>query len=277
MEKEIMKTWIKVFLGLLVTGFVLYHANVSSASKTLVENTGDIDVTILYDNYVFTEGTKADWGFACLIEGTEKTILFDTGTQPDIFWHNIEKLNIDINKVDIIVISHEHGDHTGGLASFLEKKNDVPVYAPVSFSEKFKNGVRQAGAKLVEVSEPLEICKNVLSTGEMGTMVKEQSLVLDTSQGGVVITGCAHPGIADIVKRGVTLLKKEVYFTFGGFHLMQHSPEQVQRIIQQFKEAGIKKCGATHCTGENAIEIFKKVYGDQFVGMGVGKVVKIPF
>ena len=270
-----MTIFLKLLKGIMAAGCVILLVSNSLAYVCPVDDSGDINVTILYDNYVFTEGTKADWGFACLIEGTEKTILFDTGTKPDIFWHNIQKLNVDINKVDMIIISHEHGDHTGGLFSFLEKKHDVPVYTPVSFSDKFKQRVKQAGAKLVEVNEPFEVCKGVFSTGEMGVQIKEQSLVLDTSKGAVVITGCAHPGIVGIVKKGGEILNKKVYFTFGGFHLMQHSPEQVQDIIKQFEEAGVEKCGATHCTGDNAIGIFKKAYGDQFVGMGVGKIIKI--
>ena len=82
----------------------------------------EYQVTVLYDNTVYAPNTKADWGFACLIEGAEKTILFDTGTQPDIFWHNIEVLSIDVDAIDLVVITHEHGDHTGGLWTLLKKK-----------------------------------------------------------------------------------------------------------------------------------------------------------
>ena len=80
----------------------IYLSGARLSSKPLPDS--KIRVTILYDNYIFTEGTQADWGFSCLIEGTEKTILFDTGTQPEILWHNIGKLNIDIDKIDMIAI-----------------------------------------------------------------------------------------------------------------------------------------------------------------------------
>jgi 7,8-dihydropterin-6-yl-methyl-4-(beta-D-ribofuranosyl)aminobenzene 5'-phosphate synthase len=234
-----------------------------------------IQVTILYDNYVHTPETKGDWGFACLIEGTEKTILFDTGTQPDIFWHNLRALDIDINEVEQIVISHNHGDHTGGLISFLEKKSDVPVYIPASFPENFARSVQDAGAQARRVSDPVAICENVWSTGDIPGPAHEQGIILNTSQGLVVITGCAHPGIADMVERARRILNKDVYLVFGGFHLMQKSKPEVEAIIERFEKAGIKKCGATHCTGEQQIEWFKQAYGEDFVSMGVGRVIKI--
>ncbi len=235
-----------------------------------------IKLTILYDNYIATEGTKADWGFSCLIEGAEKTILFDTGTQSDILWHNIKKLNIDISKVDQIVLSHEHGDHTGGLFSILEKKNDVPVYVPASFSDAFVNKVKNAGAEAVRVDEPIQLCENVFLTGEIKGPVNEHAVIIETSKGLVVITGCAHPGIADIVKKARQQLDKDVYFVLGGFHLMQKSESQINDIIHQFTEAGVIKCGATHCTGDEQIKMFARAYGNNYVEMGVGRIISIP-
>lgn len=234
-----------------------------------------IKVTILYDNTVHTEGAKADWGFACLIEGTEKTILFDTGTQPKILEHNLETLGVDLEKVDMIVISHLHGDHTGGLAWVLENKSDVSVLIPVSFPDDFEEKVEKTGAEIIRVDTAREICRDVYSTGEMGTDIPEQSLVLDTAGGAVVITGCAHPGVADIVEQGSRVLNKPVVFVFGGFHLMRHSASQIQNIIGRFRKAGVVRCGATHCTGDAQIAMFRKGFGENFVEMGVGRVIPI--
>ena len=259
-----------VFSAMIVTLFAIQG---SRSPAFLLDDT--IKITILYDNYIFTEGTQSDWGFSCLIEGTEKTILFDTGTKPDVLWHNIEQLNVDIDKIDLIAISHIHGDHTGGLFSILEEKKDIPVYIPASFPDSFVSRVSEAGGNAVPVDKPLEICKDVYLSGEMGTQIIEQAVVLDTRNGLVIITGCAHPGIASMVKNIRNQHNKDVNFVFGGFHLMQHSAAQVNQIIEQFREAGVKKCGATHCTGDKAIEIFKNDFGDNFVGMGVGRVIKI--
>jgi len=243
--------------------------------KSEISEKENIKLTILYDNYVFTEGTKSDWGFACLIEGTEKTILFDTGTKSDVLWHNIEKLNADLSKVEQIVISHNHGDHTGGLKSVLEKNSDVIVYLPFHFSDDFVKGVEGKGAKITIADKPQEICKNVHLTGKMGTEIIEHSLILDTPKGLVIVTGCSHQGIVNILKKAKQILDKEIYLVFGGFHLMRHSDEKVKEIIQEFKKLGVKKCGATHCTGDRAIALFKEVFGENYVQMGVGKVINI--
>lgn len=238
----------------------------------------EIKVTILYDNYIHTDGTKSDWGFSCLIEGTEKTILFDAGTKGDILIHNMHQLNVDPKKVDLVVISHEHGDHTGGLPAFFRENSSVTVYHPVSCSEKFIQTVEDAGAKAVPVmGKPVKLCGGVYSTGEMkGGPIEEQSLILETSQGLIVITGCSHQGIVNIVAKAKSMFDKNIDIVFGGFHLLQHSDKAVDKIIAQFKEQGVAKCGATHCTGDRQIGLFEKAYGSNFVKMGVGRVLSFP-
>jgi 7,8-dihydropterin-6-yl-methyl-4-(beta-D-ribofuranosyl)aminobenzene 5'-phosphate synthase len=234
---------------------------------------GKITVTILYDNNAFTPGTQADWGYSCLIEGTEKTILFDAGTKPEVFFHNVEALDVDLTKVDLVVISHEHGDHTGALAQVLEQNHGLTVYHPVSFSDQFVSSVKQAGATSIPVTEPVEIIKDVYLTGEMGGDIKEQSLILRTGDGLVVITGCSHPGIVEILERAKQILDEEIFMVFGGFHLLRHSDDEMVEIIEQFKGLGVEKCGAMHCTGDQQIAAFQDAYGENFVAMGTGKVL----
>jgi len=236
---------------------------------------GPVKFTILYDNYVFQEGTQADWGFSCLIEGTEQSILFDTGTRENILLHNIEELGVDLREVDIIVISHDHGDHTGGLSAVLEINPHVSVFMPVSFSEKYRKKVDEDKTKIIAVSDPTEICQDVYITGEMGDLIKEQSLVLDTNQGLIVVAGCSHQGVVNILKRAEEIKNKQIYLIFGGFHLMQHTDVQIAEIITHFREMDVKKCGATHCTGDRQIGLFKKAYGDDYVPMGTGRILLI--
>jgi len=234
-----------------------------------------VKITIIYDNTVAVEGLESDWGFACLIEGTEKTILFDTGTKSDLFLRNIEKLKIDPKSVELILISHDHGDHTGGLLAFLEKNNDVTVYLPVSFHDKWVERIGKTGAGTTPVKEPVEVCKGVYSTGELGTSIKEQGVILDTEKGLVVITGCAHPNIVNFIKRAKEVLDKEIYLVFGGFHLMRHSDAQMNAIIKEFRKLGVTKVGATHCTGPKQINMFRKEWGKDFVELGAGRVLTL--
>ncbi len=234
-----------------------------------------ITIKILYDNYVSNEELKTDWGFSCVIEGTEKTVLFDAGTKGDILFHNIKKLKVNLEEVELVAISHHHGDHFGGLFSFLKENNEVTVYLPVSFPDEFFRRVEKNEAKAIAVDKPVEMCKDAFLTGEMGDRIKEQSLILNTAQGLVVITGCAHPGILRIVKRAKEIIDKKIYQVCGGFHLLDKSEAEIKEIINQFKDLGVMKVGATHCTGDRAIELFKEAYGKNFVQMGVGRVIKI--
>jgi 7,8-dihydropterin-6-yl-methyl-4-(beta-D-ribofuranosyl)aminobenzene 5'-phosphate synthase len=237
---------------------------------------GTLRFTVLYDNYVFQDGTRADWGFSCLIEGAEKTILFDTGTKPEILVHNIEALKVDLKKVDLVVISHNHGDHTGGLPAVLERVPGAEVLFPVSFPPEFGRKVGEAGAKTKAVDKPLEICRNVFLTGEMGEAIKEMSLVLDTPGGLVVVTGCSHPGIVGILKRAKEIRGKPIRLVFGGFHLGNAPDAEVQKIIAAFKELEVGRCGATHCTGDRPIALFKAAYGERYQPIGTGRVIEVP-
>lgn len=235
-----------------------------------------VKFTILYDNYLHKEGTKTDWGFSCFVQGTEKTILFDTGTQPNILMHNVKEMNVDLKKVEQIIISHDHGDHTGGLFEVLKRNPKVSVFLPVSFPYEFVRKVEMLEANVESVDEPEEICENVFLTGEMMGHAKEQSLIINTQNGLVIVTGCSHQGIVNVLKRAKEIMDKPIYLVFGGFHLGGMPDKTLQKIIQSFEELGVKKCGATHCTGDKAIGMFKKAFGENYRPMGTGKVFEIP-
>jgi 7,8-dihydropterin-6-yl-methyl-4-(beta-D-ribofuranosyl)aminobenzene 5'-phosphate synthase len=240
----------------------------------IVVQEGSLIITTLFDNYEFKEGLKTGWGFSALIEYGDQKILFDTGASGEILLQNIEVLGLELKDVEAVVISHDHGDHTGGLKGFLKKWGTKKVYIPKSFAAEYKNMVEKNG-ELVSVKESIEIIPGLFSTGEMGTSIIEQSLIIENSKGLVVITGCAHPGIVDIVKKAIELRNKEVYLVMGGFHLRGKSDKETAEIIKAFRSMGVKKVSPTHCTGDRQIELFKKEYGKNFIKNGVGKKIII--
>ncbi len=234
-----------------------------------------LTIIVIYDNNPYKEGLETAWGFSCLVRGAEKTVLFDTGGDGSILLANMKRLGIDPKEVEVVVLSHIHGDHVGGLSSFLSENHDVTVYLPKSFPQSFKDGVKRYGAEPVEVYDPLKICEQVYSTGELGVGIREQSLVIHTEGGLAVITGCAHPGIVSIVEKAKDLVKAEVLFVMGGFHLGSKSEGEIEQIIASFKQLGVRYAGPCHCSGDRARQLFEEAYGKNFLRIGVGETITI--
>jgi 7,8-dihydropterin-6-yl-methyl-4-(beta-D-ribofuranosyl)aminobenzene 5'-phosphate synthase len=235
-----------------------------------------VKLTVLYNNIPFNRSLKTDWGFSCLVQGMEKTILFDTGSDGDILLSNMKTLGLDPGLVDLVVISHTHSDHTWGLWELLSENANVTFYVPGSFPSSFQEKITQAGAGVISVSAPTEIIKGVYTTGEMGETIVEQSLVVESEQGLILITGCAHPGIVEIAGKAKEIGNQRILLAMGGFHLMGYGTHQLRTIAAELAEIGIKKIAPSHCTGADAIRIFRELWKDDFVDGGCGATVVIP-
>lgn len=232
------------------------------------------EITILFDNYVKNPVTKSGWGWVCLINFNNNKILFDTGGDDSTFAYNVKNMGVDISNLNLVIFSHEHGDHTAGLNYVLNSNDNLNVFVPISYSGIFEERVKSKNGKLIRISTPIEICEGVYSTGEMGIQIKEQSLILDTEKGLVIITGCSHQGIINVIQQAKEILNKNIYMVLGGFHLLQHSDNSVLDIIKEFKTLGVEKCGATHCTGEKHIQLFRESFGKNFVETGTGQIIR---
>jgi len=233
------------------------------------------DFTVVYDNNPYNPALKTDWGFSCLIQGAEKNILFDTGTQGNILLSNMNLLNINPQDIEIVILSHFHRDHTGGLSSLLNENSNITVYVPSFFPAPFKNSIKEAGASYVDVNSYQKIEENVYTSGIISGWINEQSLILDSEKGIVLITGCAHPRIVNIIKTVKDLTKKDIYLAFGGFHLTGFEDPEINEIIRSFKELGVKKAGPSHCSGKEARELFEKSFGKNYIPIGVGKKISV--
>jgi len=229
-----------------------------------------LKITVIYNNAPGVEGLKSEWGFSCLIEGLEKPILFDTGGKGDVLLSNMEKLKIQPGAQEIVVLSHYHGDHTAGLQALCEKNPKLTVYLPRSFPDLFQRKL----LNVIAVSEPKGILENVFSTGEMGEAIIEQGLVINRPDGAILITGCAHPGIVDMTKMAQKVVGNKVSLVMGGFHLMDKSKEEMQFIVEELKVLGVKRVAPSHCTGEQAMALFKTEFGLDYIEMGCGKVLE---
>lgn len=207
----------------------------------------DNRITIVYDNCLKRQGLKTGWGFSALIETEHVSpVLFDTGNDGAALLYNMEKLGIDPKLISAIVISHGHYDHTGGLGDILEINERATIYFPASAVMTIP------GRKVINVSQPLQITEDVFSTGELKHV--EQSLAIKTSRGILVITGCSHPGVGNILDAASSLGK--IYGIIGGLHgfsdfsrlnglslicpchCTQYKKELARRFPEQYVECG---------------------------------------
>ena len=210
-------------------------------------------ITIIYDNTVFKGNLQSDWGFSALIEieNTPK-ILFDTGANGRILLSNMEKLGIDPISIDEVFISHAHFDHTGGLSEFLNVNKEVKIYIPSSF-----HGVR--GKEVIIISAPTNIHKNVFSTGELEGI--EQSMGVITKKGVVLIVGCSHPYMGNILD--VARKFGKIYGIIGGLHGFSE--------FELFED--LELICPTHCTQHKAE--LKELYPRKCIDGGAGKIIDI--
>jgi len=261
-----------LFIGL-ISWVVLGSKEIEGGQKVFLDD--QITMFILYDNNLFNKKLKSAWGFSCLIKLSGRTILFDTGGDSPILLANMEKLGVDPREVDTVFLSHIHGDHVGGLAGFLKKNSQVTLYLPASFPQKFKEVLKSLGVKVKEVEKGKAVFANVYTSGELGEGIKEQSLIIKTGKGLIVVTGCAHPGVVNVIKKAMDLTGDKVYLILGGFHLAGYYPARIENIIDSFLKLGVKKVCPCHCTGEKALALFEERYGADYFECGVGRRILV--
>lgn len=250
-----------------------------------------IKITTLSENTA-TIGCLGEWGLSMLVTSENSNILMDTGATITAA-HNAEVLGVDLSRVDKIVLSHGHFDHTGGLREVLRKTGEVeviahpdiwtPKYARVD-ERQFYVGIpyqrlelESLGAQFRLERGPVELGDRMMTTGEVpmntdfesldedvfvlegGTLRQDPladdlSLIIQSEEGLIVVLGCAHRGIINTIKRAQNLTgTSTVYAAIGGAHLFRASEYQVERTIGALKEMGIKKLGLSHCTGIPAV------------------------
>jgi len=248
---------------------------------------------------------RSEHGLSFCIETGNSTILFDTG-QSGSFIYNAEQLRIDLKKVDHVVLSHGHYDHSGGLRAlsgltqkfklvvgkgFFDDKyaelNGRHEYLGNNFDGKFLDDLH---IHYEELKQPmLEIVPGVYVLGTFPRVHQDETIkdrfkllkegvfvndhfddevmmVLDTEKGLVAILGCSHPGMRNMLEAAKKRLGKPLYAVLGGTHLVEASPGSLGASLEYLHATGIKVIGVSHCTGAGAMKILGETEEKYFHG-----------
>ncbi len=231
-------------------------------------------ITTVYNNYQYNSGLKTAWGFSALVEYKGSVTLFDTGGDSPTLLENMRVLEFDPTRIERVVISHIHNDHIGGLEGLLNLEIHPTVYLLAAFPDSVIARFSHM-TEVVEITQGQAFTEELFTTGQMNTGIPEQALVIKTAKGLVVITGCAHPGVAQMVQQAMDLCGGPVYLVMGGFHLRDKSAAEIETIIGAFRQMGVEKVSPSHCTGDRAIAMFEEEYAENFIQGGAGSVIII--
>jgi 7,8-dihydropterin-6-yl-methyl-4-(beta-D-ribofuranosyl)aminobenzene 5'-phosphate synthase len=217
------------------------------------------------------------WGLSFLIGDN---ILFDTFANSRVLFKRAKRANVDLEKIQTVVISHDHWDHVGGLWKLLERRQGMDVYLPSSARDGVKSKIRTAGGHVLDGSGVKTLRPDIFVTDEFmgkfdGKAIPEQALVLKSDKGVSVIAGCSHPNILTIVRNVKQVFDAPVYGVVGGFHLMSSSLDDVHECASALKDEGIGLIAPTHCTGWRAERAFKEVFGESCVFLREGQLLSL--
>ncbi|MEI2694041.1 MAG: MBL fold metallo-hydrolase [Saprospiraceae bacterium] len=289
----------------------------------------------LYDAFGKDSSLTKDFGFSCITKYQGKTILFDAGSNADIFKRNVTALGIDLKSIDLVIISHGHFDHLNGLDYLLALNPNVKIYfpydifwgAPVPFDatgqeptvkdslpmhmQYFDGGstkffIKQSGRfwkaniEFVKTSKEILPGLNLIATSSayMGyfscypnksfvegqfdhpkdeckqTGLPELSLSMHTPKGDVLIVGCSHTGVENIIAETQKTTKAPTDLVYGGFHLLPFDRKQTTDLVSKIKnELKVKRVAPAHCTGHLAFQLLQKEYASNYLYAGLGEKI----
>lgn len=269
-------------------------------------------VTILNDAFGNRPGLQQDWGYSALIEFEGKRILFDTGDNIALFQRNVEALHVDLTHLDMVILTHAHGDHTSGLRYVLAKNPHVRIYAPADpyftgstlppaflttdarpelpanmryFSGKGtptgrKGWVAWTDTDLTAVDHDITVAPHIrlvslVSDKPAFKDLREISLVLDTPSGPAIFVGCSHPGIERILAAATAdSTGKPVVFLAGGLHLLMDTPQQVDATLSTLQQQyRVQTLAIGHCSGELTFLRARQMWADHYRYAGLGETV----
>ncbi len=259
----------------------------------------DFKITIL--STMLSDFHTGEWGFSAMIEVDGERILFDAGSRENTVVQNAKELNINLDNIDNIYLSHNHKDHTGGLITLKKEYpnsfKNAHVGEGIFYSRpnsegddnyilSNKNTLENLGIKFISHKNPTQLIPGLWTTGQVprkydeknwsgvskmidskGNLVEDiipedQSLFFDTENGIVLISGCGHAGLANTLDYVQKIIPgRPIYKIIGGFHLLKLNNDKLEWTAKKMREAGVNYFVGAHCTGLNSTYSIRNFLG----------------
>jgi 7,8-dihydropterin-6-yl-methyl-4-(beta-D-ribofuranosyl)aminobenzene 5'-phosphate synthase len=261
-----------IFLwGAAMLGFVTTAE--ATAAEPKPDARPELEIRILFDNSSARDDLQRSWGFSALIDFRGRRLLFDAGCDPILLLEHLDKLHIDPKSIEQAVISHHHDDHRRGVYWVFEKNPALKVHFLDCFPDEAFREAATVQMKPNRVKEPFEVVPGIFSTGVIEGLPSEQALIIETSQGPVMLVGCSHPGIIKMVETAQRQRKKDsIRLLLGGLHLLRTPPEEIRKTVNRLQELKVAAVMPAHCTGDLATEMLLSAYG-KHLAAGVGRQI----
>jgi len=248
------------------------RGEVKTEAKTIqIGSVEEVKLIVVVDNYP-DSGLKTAWGLSILAKTPKNTILFDTGPDPNVLRDNLKKLKVDPSEIDFVVISHEHWDHVGGLSYIAKVRPGLKVYVPKGAAGRI--GVH--GLDIEEVGETMKVAEGVAVIGWLYGPPAEEALAINVEgRGLVILVGCSHPGVANIVAKAKNDLGVKPYLVLGGFHMRGASELTCRETVKRLIELGTERIAPIHCSGDMIRSILEREYSRNWLKCHVGSVINV--
>lgn len=265
-----------------------------------------MNIITLIDNLTYGKNLIGEHGFSVFIDNENEKILFDTG-QSGNFIYNAIKLGIDLSEINFVIISHGHYDHIGGLMEFVKCNKKAKIYIKKeAFYNKYK--VKEFigvpfNASLIEkriiytdnfvnISDRITLVSKIKIYDEIDTHFEdmivekdgkfmqdefddEQFLIIKKNSSIIIISGCSHRGISNIVKNALDIYNLPIDYLIGGFHLMNEDKIKVENTIKLLNTFPIKNIGISHCSGIESLSLIKNITKANVFYNYTGNVIEI--
>lgn len=271
-------------------------------------------VKVLMEDLEVNNGLQFEHGFSVYVETKKNKILVDTG-KSELTWSNAEKLNIDLNKIEKVFLSHGHYDHSGGLLSLAKLNPNAKIYMHEKANGDYYS-IHDGKEKYIGIDKEISNLKNInlinseikiddeisIFTNASGRrewpqsnlilkkkidgkleqddFIHEMYVVIEEDEKTVLISGCAHNGILNILDRFKEVYNKMPDVVISGFHMMKKDDytdeeiETIKNIASELSESDTKFYTG-HCTSMKAFDLMKPILKDKIEYINAGSKIKV--